>query len=242
MQSRFGCGLLWGTPSGGQPIPFAALQDVSVDFSQDNKMLYGSNKFPLEVAGGKGKIELKASVGRIDPVLFNSIYWGGTQTTGVILAASGEAATIPATPYTVTVANAATFRTDLGVYDTALGVFLTYVASGPTTGQYSVNITTGVYTFAAADTLRAVLIYYTYTAATGGYKIVGLNQQLGSVNQFKATLTNSYNGKQSFFEFPKCVSTKLNFPFKQDDFLLPGFDFSAFDDGTGTTFTFASQT
>ena len=37
------------------------------------------------------------------------------------------------------------------------------VASGPTTGQYSVSA--GVYTFAAADTLLGVLISYTYKIA-----------------------------------------------------------------------------
>lgn len=242
MQSRFGAGFLFGTPVGGTPLMFAALQDVSVDFQQDVKTLHGSSKFPIEVAGGKGKIDLKASIGRVDPDLFNQIFWGGSRSTTITLGSMGEAATIPGTPYTVTVANGANFKTDLGVYNPSTGLFLTRVTSGPATGQYSVNAATGVYTFAAADTGTAVLIYYTYGASSGGVTITGTNQTLGSVNQFAATLVNSYNGKQSVLSFPKCVSTKFSLPFKQDDFLLPAFDFSAFDDGTGNVFTFSSQT
>lgn len=241
MQSRFGCGFLFGIPAGGSPLMFAALQDVSVDFSQDVKSLYGSQKFPIEVAGGKGKIDCKASVGRVDPLLFNNIFWGGSQASGATLGSMGEAASIPATPYTITVANGATFRTDLGVFDSALGTFMVRVASGPITGQYSVNTTTGVYTFAAADTLRAVLIYYTYGVVGSGITITGTNQTLGTVNSFQAVLQSGYAGKQSILTLNKCISTKLNLPFKQDDFLIPAFDFSAFDDGTGNIFSYSQQ-
>jgi hypothetical protein len=242
MQSRFGCGFLFGTPQGGTPIMFAALQDVSVDFSQEVKYLYGSSKFPIEQAGGKGKIECKATVGRIDPVLFNQIYWGGSSANTVELGAMGEAAIIPATPFTVTVANAATFRVDLGVFNTVTGLFMTKVASAPIAGQYAVNLSTGVYTFAAADTGTALLIYYTYSAATGGVTITGTNQTLGTIISFQAKLQSSYNGKQTVLTLNKCISTKLNMPYKQDDFLLPTFDFSAVDDGTGNIFSYSSQT
>jgi len=167
MQSRFGCGFLFGIPTGGSPIMFSALQDVSVDFSQDLKTLHGSQKFAIEQAGGKAKIEGKCTVGRIDPVLFNSIFFGGTLTTGGTIGSMAENATIPAvTTFTITAAQALNFRVDLGVYDVLLGNFLTRVPSAPATGQYSVNETTGVYTFAAADASRAVLLYYTY-GATG---------------------------------------------------------------------------
>lgn len=242
MQSRFGCGFLFGIPAGGTPIMFAALQDVSVDFSQDLKYLYGSSKFPIEQAGGKGKIECKASVGRIDPLLFNNIYWGGSSANTVELGAMGESAPIPATPFTVTVANAANFRVDLGVFNPTTGLFFARVASAPAAGQYSVNQATGIYTFAAADTGTTVLIYYSYGASSGGVTITGTNQTLGTTISFLAKLQSSYNGKQSVLTLNKCISTKLSMPFKQDDFLLPAFDFSAQDDGTGNIFTFSSQT
>lgn len=243
MQSRFGCGYLFGIPTGGSPIMFAALQDVSVDFSQDLKTLHGSQKFPIELAGGKAKIEAKCSVGRVDPVLFNSMYFGGTLTTGGTLGSIAESASVPAsTPWTITAAQGANFRVDLGVYDVLLGIFLTRVASAPTTRQYSVNEATGVYTFAAADAGRAVQLHYTYGATgTDIQTITGTNQSLGSVNVFKAVLQNSFRGRQTVLTLNSCISTKFSLPFKQDDFLLPSFNFSAQDDGSGTVFTLSSH-
>jgi hypothetical protein len=243
MQSRFGCGYLFGIPTGGSPIMFAALQDVSVDFTQDLKTLHGSQKFPIELAGGKAKIEGKCSVGRIDPVLFNSIYFGGSIITGGTLGSMSEDVTIPATsPYTVTCANAAQFRTDLGVFDNSSATPMTRVPSAPATGQYSVNETTGVFTFAAADQGKSVQLYYTYgSSSTDILTINGTNEALGSVNTFKAVLSNSFRGKQTTLILNTCISTKFSMPFKQDDFLIPSFNFSAQDDGSGNIFTLSSH-
>jgi len=82
-----------------------------------------------------------------------------------------EPRTIPATPgpYTITTAHAATFVEDLGV--TKAAVPMVKVASAPTTGQYAVNIATGVYTFAAADQNQAVVISYRYTIAPADYTV-----------------------------------------------------------------------
>ena len=75
VQSVFGAGYLFGVPSGANPTPvmFGAVQDTSVDFSFDLKQLYGQNQFALEQARGKGKIDIKSSIGRFDPNLFNQI-------------------------------------------------------------------------------------------------------------------------------------------------------------------------
>lgn len=73
-----------------------------------------------------------------------------------------EAQTIPATPYQVTVAEASEFVIDRGVTFAIGGTALTLVTGTPSTGQYEVNAATGVYTFAAADTGKGVLISYIY--------------------------------------------------------------------------------
>src|ERR1700749_80806 len=123
VQSVFGAGFLFGIPSVANPTPvmFGAVQDTTVDFSFDLKQLYGQNQFALEQARGRGKIDIKSSVGRFDPNLFNQIYFGQTTTTGEVLNSISEAGTIPTTPYQITAANGATFKTDLGVYSTTLG-------------------------------------------------------------------------------------------------------------------------
>ena len=73
---------------------------------------------------------------------------------------SGEAGTIPAAPYQITAAQPqGAWGQDDGV--TIAGVAATPVAAAPVTGQYAVQA--GVYTFAAADTGKAVALSYSYT-------------------------------------------------------------------------------
>lgn len=241
-QSNFGAGYLFGVPSGANPSPrmFGAVQDVSVDFSFDLKQLHGQGQFAIEQGRGKGKIDIKASAGRVDPLLFNDMFFGLSASTGEVLGSQLEAFSIPATPFTVTVANGVTFRADLGVLDVATGLFMTRVASGPTTGQYSVNTTTGVYTFASADTGKAVKISYTYGSTTTGKTIVGTNTVMGSGPVFALHLVNTFRSKTLYLSFPAVQSSKLSMPLKLDDFLLPALEMSAQDDGTGSVFTFSA--
>ena len=242
MQSAFGAGFLWGTPVGGAPIMFASLQSCSLDASFDQKILYGQSSFAQEMARGKGKLDFKATVGRIDPALFNAIFWSGTSAAGQIHTALGEAAPLTAsggaTTISVQAANASAFRTDLGVFDPAAGRFMTQVAQGTTPGgdQYTVNSTTGGYTFAAADAGKMVKLYYTYGLTTGTTVTVA-NSLMDSGPVFRADLVQTFRGKQSVFTAWACQAFKLSFPFKQDDFTLPEFDFSAMDDGTGAVLT-----
>jgi hypothetical protein len=240
VQSVFGAGFLFGIPSGANPTPimFGAVQDTSVDFSFDLKQLYGQNQFALEQARGKGKIDIKSSVGRFDPNLFNQIYFGQTTAAGEVLNSVSEAQSIPASsPYTVTAANGATFKTDLGVYSTTLGKFLVRVASGPATGQYAVNTSTGVYTFAAADTGGTIKLNYTYSSASTGTTLAAVNPTMGTSPIFSLQLVNSFKSKSISLTFNAVQSSKLSLPMKLDDFSVPALDMSAQDDGTGNVFT-----
>lgn len=241
--SNFGTGLLFTVPAGANPTPtfYGALQDVSVDFSFDWKQLYGSFQFALEQARGKGKIDIKASIGRFDPVLFNQIFFGQTTTTGEIRNSAREAGTIPGTPYQITVANGGTFATNLGVYDTTSGKWLTVVASGPTTGQYTVNSTTGQYTFAAADTTHVLQFYYTYSSSSTGTTLAFTNPLMGAGPLSTLYLIN-YNqttNKYLYLKFPAVLSSKLSLPLKLDDYTMAGLDYGAQDDGAGNIFTWS---
>ena len=173
-QSVFGVGYLYATPAGANPTPmrFGALQDVSVDFSFDTKALYGSSQFALEQARGKGKIDIKSAVGRVDPNLFNSIFFGLAPSTGETLNAIDESGTIPGTPFSVTAANGATFKTDLGVYSTTTGLYMTSVASSPATGQYSgQHRDRRLHLQHRPDTGGAVKLNYTYNSASTGSRL-----------------------------------------------------------------------
>lgn len=231
-QYMFGTGQLYSTPvGGGKPTRLGALQDVSVEFSGDMKMLYGQYQFALDVARGKTKVEGKIGSGNIDVAAFNQLFFGNQLTNNSERKqAINEAGAVPATPgpYTITVANAANFYADLGVNLVATGAPLKWVSGTPGDGEYSVNEDTGVYTFNAAQEGDAVIINYMYTASTSGAGTLEItNQLMGTVPRFQLICSQNFNGKQFTMVLYSCVSDKLSLPLKQDDYLISEMSYSA---------------
>lgn len=229
---RFGAGNLYAIDNSvavPSPVKFGTLQEVSQEFSFSEKELYGENQYPAAVARAQGKIICKAKTAQIKGDVLGGLFFGVTPVTGQIMPVAGEIGSIPETPgpYTVTVANGASFRTNLGVIFKTTGVPLTRVESGPAAGQYSLNETTGVYTFAAADQGKQVKIDYLYTSALVGKTITIINQQQGVSPSFMAILFGTFDGKSVVQILNKCRSNKLAFPYKGGDFGIPEFDFSA---------------
>lgn len=228
--SIFGAGVCVGTRTdiiGATPLNFGILQDVSFDMNADLKMLYGQRAFPEAVARGKIKLMGKAKMGVFSAQLFNAIFFGQTIAAGNTATSYAEAGVIPATPFTITVANSATFTADQGVSFVTTGLSLVKVASAPTTGQYSVAA--GVYTFAAADTLKAVLFTYNYTIAASGQTLTVNNQFMGAAPYFSLMFYGKDpGGNACTMTFQKCVANKLTMATKQDDWMIPEMDFEAF--------------
>lgn len=248
-QYVFGTGSLWGTPTqdatgaaiaNPTPVLFGTLQEVSLDTSFDTKMLYGNLQFPVAVGRGKGKISAKAKLAQFNGALINSLFFGQTLTAGIVADVYDvTGSVIPTTPFqiTPTVPSSGTWSQDLGVRD-ANGITFTRVASGPTTGQYSVA--SGVYTFATADTGKTVFISFQYTAtSTSAQKSTVTNLPMGYAPTFRADLSIPYNGKSLIVTLPQCLSNKLSFATKLDDFLVPEFDFDAFANAAGQVMTYA---
>jgi len=245
MQLAFGAGALWGsrtdvTGSGIGPDQFGILQDVQIDWDWTTKELWGQFQFPVDIARGQGKITGKAKFARIFGAIYGDLFFGQTPATGQLTIAENEAASVPATtPYTVTVANAANFADDLGVYYASgsnAGNRFTRVTTPSAAGQYSVNLATGIYTFAAADAAASVLISYLYNAGSGK-KLTLTNQLVGYTPTFKATFytTKTTQGTPAGLALVlnACTATKLSLPTKIDDYEIQEFDFSAFADPTG---------
>ena len=229
-QYNFGSGQVFALPvGGGAPLRVGALQDISVEFSGDTKMLYGQYQFPIDVARGKTKIEGKIGSANIDVVAWNTLFFSQTVTpTSEKRAAYNEAGVVPATPFQITVANGTGFYLDLGVTDLLTGNPMKQVASAPTTGQYSVNQSTGVYTFAAADTGKSVLISYLYTATTVNSGTLNItNQLMGQTPKFQLVASQLYNGHYFTLVLYSCVADKLSMPLKQDDHTIPEIGYSA---------------
>ncbi len=126
---------------------------------------------------------------------------------------SGEAATIPATPYQVAAAQPnGSWVGDGGVTFATSGIALTKVTGTPTTGQYAVSLN-GLYTFAAADTGLGVLITYNYCPYDLEQFCIGtvqywLNdrQRGGETSRSMGGQTISYSQK----DMPAWVQTGLN--------------------------------
>jgi hypothetical protein len=233
-QFSFGSGSLFGinTDTPAQAVKFGALQDVDLEFTFTTKELSSGYQFPVAVGRGKSKITGKAKIGQFRADVMNYLFFGVAAATGQIKTAIDETGTIPAPagPYTITVANSATWTVDLGVFGVASGVPMVRVASSPTTGQYSVSA--GVYTFAAVDTGLAVTISYQYTAAATGKLITISNQLLGLSPTFKVVLNNTFRSKDLTVTLNSCMSSKLTIPTKLEDFTISEFDFEAMADNS----------
>lgn len=238
-QYVFGSGVAWCTPltdyqgtAIANPSPFliAGLQDVSLDLSAEMKELRGTNAFPLAIGRGKQKIDVKIKNAQVNGRIWNALFFGqyANQSAGIYDAVFDQAgALIPATPFqiTPTIPGSGTWGYNLGVRD-ANNLPYVRVASGPTTGQYSVAA--GVYTFATADVGKTVYIDYNYTGtSTVAQKLVIGNPIMGQAPTFQFDLKIPYNGNVLNVTLFSCVSTKFGLATKLDDFTYPEFDLSA---------------
>lgn len=255
----FGTGVLYGTPTqdafGNQialptPIKFGTLQDVAMDVSFDTKMLYGNQQFAQAIGRGKGKISCKAKFANMNGQILNSLFFGQTlvaNTIGVQNDTLGIA--IPATPFTITAAttttttsiaipSAGTWSADLGVIYAATGYPMQKVAVTPTVGQYTVAA--GVYVFAAADVGQTVFINYEYSAtSTSNHQSTIYNLLMGYAPTFSGELSLPFQGKQMTWKFFNAIGSKLSFATKQDDFIVPEFDFDIFAGPSGQILSYS---
>jgi hypothetical protein len=101
-------------------------------------------------------------------------------------------------------------------------------------------VAAGVYTCAAADTGLQVFISSQYTAtSTTAKKSTVLNLPMGYAPSFKADIFVPYAGKSLILTIPNCIAGKFGLATKQDDFLVPEFDFEGFADSAGNALYWA---
>jgi len=237
----FGSGVLLGTRTdiaNATPVNFGLVQEVTIDETATIKELTGQFQRPVAIARGTIKTTGKAKVARISGMAFANLYYGVTPAAGQVATSFAEADTVAAvTPFTVTVANAATFVGDEGVLYATTGLPLTLVAAAPAAGQYSGA--SGGYTFYLADAGKAILATYTYTVSGTGQKFTVANQLLGTTPTFQALFYTTFQGQAISLKLNNCTSNKLSFQTKLEDFILPEFDFSCFADASGNVMTWS---
>ena len=235
-QYSFGSGRLFAVPTidaagaaiiTPTPVQFGTLQEVNIDYSADLKELYGENSFPVDVARGKMKVSIKAKAAQIFGLLYASCFWGKSVATGQNKIITNVAATIASATYSPTLGGA-TFVADLGVKN-AQNLPLTRVLSAPANAnEYSVNTTTGAYTFHTSANGLTLYVSYCVYEASNGKTITIDNMPMGYVPEFSLYLDTSYKGKIQTLIFDRVVSSKLGMGTKLDDHVVPDFDMQAF--------------
>ena len=234
-QYAFGSGTLIGKRTdvaNTPPALLGTLQDVSLDFDRKIETLLGQYNMAVAAGGGEFKIAGKAKFARLQATQINNLFLGQTLTANsMVEMTTGETDTVASAA--VTVANSAAFVEDYGVFYASTGAQLTPVTASPAQGQYSVS--SGVYSFNSADNGAAVLIYYSYTVASGN-KISMANQLMGPLPMFEISLKETFNyfgtNKDLLVKLNACVSPKLSLPFANQKFTVAEFDFQAIADAS----------
>lgn len=237
----FGSGLLWGTPladaSGAAianptPLIFGTMQDSELDFKFELKQLHGQNQFAVAVGRGKGQVTGKAKIADIRAAFLETIVFGVSGTNGLTGAVYDTVGVNAATSVVVAPPSSGTWQADLGVINGVTGREMRRVASAPATGQYSVS--SGTYTFAAADAGQLVYINYRYTATSTVARRMNIsNQPMGYAPSFRADFYGPYMGKHCVLTLNNCISEGFKFANKNDDFSVPEVGFTAFADQAG---------
>jgi hypothetical protein len=164
--------------------------------------------------------------------MYNDLFFGQPMGANTISVALDELVTTIAGANNV--ANKAAFVADWGVRYAAgakAGQPLTAITGTAGVGQYTV--TAGAYTFGDPVGTQ-VIISYTYTPAAGsGTQLNIKNQLMGFAPTIQILLETVYNSNQFSVLLYSCVASKLSFTTKQEDFIVPEFDFEAFSNASG---------
>ena len=234
----FGTGSLFGIDSTGASHEFGAVADVGVGFSWDTKEMYGQFQSPVAIGRGKQKVQMKATHGQFYAAGFNLLF-GGALASNARKVVKRDTLEVVDTNATAT-ATDGTITQDLGVYDVSnpqIAVVLNPVLVAPAAGaavpagSYYLDIASGEYTVPAGT--KSIYVSYEMSVASGKTITLG-NPLMGTAPIFGIYLGNESNGSGVEFKFNCCVGNKLDFGFKNDDFLIPNFEFSAFADATNT--------
>lgn len=246
MEFGFGSGILTGTRTDvagvNTPIRFGALQEVSVEFNGDTKELFATQQYPIDTARGKTKVMGKAKVAEIKALMYNELFFGQTLTSGQTKYAYNESTTLGTGAASYTVANSgSTPLVDQGVFFVTDGTQLVAVSSAAGSGQYVFTPATGVYLFSTFEASKGVLVNYTYHV-TSGWNIAVGNPFMGTTPRFKCVLFQPFEGYQVVLTLNACVSSRLSFPTRIDDYVIADLDFSAFADASGNVLNWSTGT
>jgi hypothetical protein len=228
-------------PNPAFPQRVLSIADLDIQVKGKNVMLEGQNLWPDDVMPSDREATIKLTAGRVGIDTVNTMF-GETTVAGftqVSVDEGGASGTpIPISPYQITVANSATFASDLGVLNAGTGQLMQQVASGPVAGQYTVAA--GVYTFSSADHTSgiSVKISYSYTTAGSGRTLTIANHiqgygpivRLVNVCPYTSPIATSSLG---VINVRACRFTSIGLPFKRNGYLMVPIEGTIYPDGSG---------
>ncbi|WP_196607429.1 hypothetical protein [Pectinatus frisingensis] len=90
---------------------------------------------------------------------------------------------------------------------------------------------TGTFTFYSGDAGKKIQYQYDYISATG--KTIQItNNMMGTAPTFEMEFYAVLDGRQIVLVLNKCTTDKLDFSFKNEDYMIPDFSYSAFADAS----------
>ncbi|MGB8600870.1 MAG: hypothetical protein WCD42_01605 [Rhizomicrobium sp.] len=236
----FGPGIAWASRtdiSPATPFNVGLCNEFSVDASFDTDELYGQYQVPLLVGRTKMKVTGKISPALLSGGAMSTFLLGQSFTRGSQHDATTLTEEIPeAASYTVTpmVPSSGTFLSDLGVIDLESNQAMQKAASAAalTAGEYSVDESTGIYSFAAEDAGDSISISFSYSYTSSSSQTATWNNQLlGTTPTFRLDYKTVFDGQTFYIRLFKCTASKTSLGFKLDKFNLPEYDFSVMDNG-----------
>ena len=214
-------------------------QEFSLDISATTKQLYGQNQYPIAAARGTAKVTGKAKAAVLSGIAWNATFFGQTFAAGRDTYYFNEAHTVASTTQVVT--NATGGIVDLGVTYAASGLPLQRVATATVAGTYSVNQSTGTYTFVVADEVALLFSYSNFSSAASGQQLQVVNLPICQTPTFQFdywTNLNQPTSKPFAVRLFSCVASKLQLAGKLEDFIMPELDFDVFANASGQVMNF----
>ena len=223
-------------PSTANPTPrrIGVLQDISIEIKRDIKELFGENKFAEDAASGNESISGKYKSGEMDPSWITEAFLDADRTTGMLLFARAELHTV--TAGTTTVTHAVDFSEDYGVINPLTNQAYRRVATTPAAGEYSVNESTGVYTFNASENATSVGHTYLYEVTTGETYTVNNSAAGDSVYCSIFLYKNSRAGTPFGLRLANATFESASFGFKLNEYTMPEGSFKGFANSAGKVF------
>lgn len=224
-------------PSVGVPTPrrIGIIQDVSIEIKRDLKELFGENKYAEDVASGNETISGKYKSGELDPSWMMESFMSASRTTGILVLVKAEESVVTAA--SVTVAGGADFSEDYGVVELSTNKVWRRVASAPSAGEYSVNETTGQYTFNATDNTKRLAFTYLKKQTTSGETYTVNNTLAGDSVFVSLLLYKSSRTQKSFgLRLANASFESASFGFKLNEYAMPEGAFKGFAGSNGKVF------